>query len=225
VAEINGRCFGRPSDRAPFITLTCTNSVADRINLEKLNSLPGAVRVFKGTLTGRLDREREIRLASPLKLELKVGCQVMFTQNDQERRWVNGTVGVVRDMRPDDVQVELLGEGSGQTHQVPRATWQFYEYQYDREKKRVVRVPVGSYSQIPLMLAWAITIHKSQGNTLERIRIDLGRGAFAPGQVYVALSRCRSLNDIELARPIRIDDLRYDLSIRRFYEDLQSSQA
>jgi ATP-dependent exoDNAse (exonuclease V) alpha subunit len=108
----------------------------------------------------------------------------------------------------------------GTVHPVVPAVWEFLRYKYDYEKERVVTDVIGTYTQFPLMLAWAVTIHKSQGKTLDRIHVDLGRGAFAPGQAYVALSRCRSIRDISLARPLKGTDIRIDQRIKTLYERL-----
>ncbi len=146
----------------------------------------------------------------------------MFTKNDDEGRWVNGTLGTVTWLSGGRIEVDIDGAG---IHEVPRTTWQSYKYRLDRESDRIVADEVGHYTQYPLMLAWAVTIHKSQGKTLDRVMVDFGSGAFAPGQAYVALSRCRSLEGLRLARPLRASDVRCDGRIRRFHELLRGGGA
>ncbi len=206
------------------VTLCATNAVADAINLARLRKLPGPVVSFDGVLSGKFQVE-EARLPSPLELTLKPGAQVMFTKNDEQRRWVNGSLGVVRELDGfQNIRVEMLTENPGEVYDVCRVQWNSYRYEFRPETGRIEPVVAGTYMQFPLMLAWAITIHKSQGKTLDRVRIDLGHGAFAPGQVYVALSRCRRLENLQLARPIRPSDVRCDARIVRFHEALSEIQ-
>jgi len=128
-----------------------------------------------------------------VNLTLKVGAQVMFTRNDGARRWVNGSLGRVVELQDDLIMVEIAGEQQGIIHGVTPVEWKSYKYEYSDAKDKIVPEVVGRYVQFPLMLAWAVTIHKSQGQTLDEVMVDLGTGAFASGQVYVALSRCRSV--------------------------------
>jgi len=216
IPKINSVCSTSVGDTEQILTLTCTNADADRENQQRLNSLPGDTRTFPGEITGKFQVEKE-RLPSPVNLELKPGAQVMFTKNDGGKRWVNGSIGRVRDLLERTIQVEMISHPQGVVHEVERAKWESYRYRFDRTQDRIVPEVVGTYTQFPLMLAWAVTIHKSQGKTLERVRVDLGKGAFSPGQVYVALSRCRSLEDIRLARPIQGKDVKCDPVIKRFF--------
>ncbi len=217
VARVNRQCAGR-SDEHPFlITLTCKNAAADEINQLKLQELPGEVKAFLGEVSGKFAVQEE-KLPSPLNLQLKPGAQVMFTKNDELKRWVNGTLGKVAGFEKDAIRVELISGEKGIVHDVQRVGWESLRYEYDPVKDKIKSAVIGTYTQFPLMLAWAVTIHKSQGKTLEKVRIDLDDGAFAPGQVYVALSRCRSLQDISLARPINPAEIKCDPRIKRFYE-------
>ena len=216
---LNERCLARGS-LPRQITLTTTNALADKINGDELERLPGQERVLWGETTGRFSLEAE-RLPSPINLTLKIGARVMFTKNDEGRRWVNGTLGVVRGIDEPIVLVEPVSGPKGGTVEVRRTSWMSYRYVYDPEKDKIVTEETGSYTQFPLMLAWAVTIHKSQGKTLDNALIDLGSGAFASGQVYVALSRCRSLEGITLARPLRRGDIRCDPLIKRFFSTLE----
>ncbi len=215
IAELNDRCCGE--SKGHEITLACTNQVADALNTEALAALPGEARLFLGQVEGGFNLDGD-RLPSPLELHLKPGARVMFTKNDEDGRWVNGSLGTVTWISGSRVEVEMADGGR---REVERVSWQSYRYRLDRAKERIVAEEVGRYTQFPLMLAWAVTIHKSQGKTLGRALVDLGAGAFAPGQVYVALSRCRSLDDLRLARPLRAADIKYDPRVRGFYQRLR----
>ncbi len=222
--ELNRRTVEKdPGDQPGRITLTCTNAVSDRINLGRLARIDAPEHHFEGEVSGRFQLE-ETKLPSPLHLTLKPGAQVMFTKNDDARRWVNGSLGVVREIDPPSIHVELRSESPGMVHEVTRVEWESYRYEYNAATDQIRPVVTGRYTQYPLMLAWSITIHKSQGKTLDEVRVDLGSGAFAPGQVYVALSRCRSIEGMELARPIREGDVRCDPRIVRFTEALSEIQ-
>jgi len=216
VGEINRRC-GELDGFSPHITLTCTNAVADQINLQGISRLPDPQYAFTGTITGQFAIEED-KLPSPLELKLKRGARVMFTRNDEGRRWVNGTLGIVTRLDDTAVRVTLLSDG--RTYDVCPATWETYRYVYDLAERRIVARKVGEYRQYPLMLAWAVTIHKSQGKTMDNVLIDLGHGAFASGQAYVALSRCSSIDRIRLARPLEVSDIRLDPIVKRFYRAL-----
>jgi ATP-dependent DNA helicase PIF1 len=218
---INAECSGRPESDS-LITLSCTNDVADRLNSAELRNLPEEEKTFIGTATGD-SRVKDDKLPSPKNLALKIGAKVMFTKNDSGR-WVNGTLGRVVSLGESSIGVELLTDDPGKVHEVSRATWEYFKYEYDPVEDRIKPVVTWRYVQFPLMLAWAVTIHKSQGKTLSKVRIDLGAGAFASGQVYVALSRCRALTDIRLARPIRSQEVRCDERIKRFYLALAGLQ-
>ncbi|MGQ9696984.1 MAG: ATP-dependent DNA helicase [Armatimonadota bacterium] len=223
VVELNARCFRPDTDPTDLdLILTCTNAKADEINQRELDQLPTKARVFQGRITGEFSIKDD-KLPSPMDLTLKIGARVMFTKNDEQHRWVNGTIGVVRDMDQNSVTVELLGEHRGSVHNVQAVTWETYRYEYDEENDNIVARKVGEDIQYPLMLSWAVTIHKSQGKTLNNVFVDLGDGAFAPGQVYVALSRCRTLDGIRLARPIRPSEVKCDPVVTRFYRELQAS--
>lgn len=223
VPYLNQNCCGPSNDHPSLITLTCTNAAADQINQSKLDELPGELKMFPGEVSGKFAVQEE-KLPSPLRLQLKPGAQVMFTKNDEQKRWVNGTIGRVTGFEDDVIRVELLSDQPGAVQDVRRVKWESFHYEYDPAGDKIKPVVMGEYVQFPLMLAWAVTIHKSQGKTLEKVRVDLGGGAFAPGQVYVALSRCRSLKDIRLARPIHHSEIKCDGRIKRFYQALGGEQ-
>ncbi len=197
--------------------LTTTNIIADRINKKRLAELSGTRRSYAGAAKGKFQLTSD-RLPSPLELTLKPESRVMFTKNDSAGRWVNGTLGVVTEL--DERCVEVLLDHDGEIVEVEKAKWETYRYEFDEDEERHIPVATGSYQQLPLTPAWAITIHKSQGKTLSSVRVDLGRSAFAPGQVYVALSRCRQLDDLSLSRPIAKKDVFCDRRVISFYESL-----
>lgn len=213
VSTINNRCYDKPPPSGPSVTLTPTNRAADDRNARALAALPGASHTYAGRFTGDFGVKGE-RLPSPQNLELKVGAQVMFTKNG--KHWVNGTLGIVRELADSRVRVELaFGPSRGVVDAEP-ATWESVQYKWDEDTETIEKEVVGQYTQIPLMLAWATTIHKAQGKTLDAVEIDFEQGAFAAGQAYVALSRCREIGNITLTRPILPSDIQCDPDISRF---------
>ena len=174
--SLNARCGQQGDDHD--ITLTCTNAAADQINTRALAGLDGEEHLFLGEAVGRFGLEGD-RLPSPLELRLKAGARVMFTKNDEERRWVNGTLGTVTWVSGARIEVDIAGTG---ILEVPQATWQSFKYRYDGAADRIVADEAGSYTQYPLMLAWAVTIHKSQGKTLDRVLVDSGTAPLLPGR-------------------------------------------
>ena len=216
LGQINTRVTPR-ADANHETVLTTTNVIADRINKRQLASLPTDRRSYYGETLGLFPTVNE-RLPSPMELMLKKDARVMFTKNDSQARWVNGSLGTVMKMHDHTVTVKM--DETGEKVEVTEATWETYKYEYDEDEERNVPVVSGSFTQLPLTFAWAITIHKSQGKTLSATRIDLGRSAFAPGQVYVALSRCRRLKDLSLSRQISPKDVFCDQRVNVFYGSL-----
>jgi hypothetical protein len=202
--------------------LATTNLIADRINKSRLAALPGERRTYNGEAQGTFQLTGD-RLPSPMELHLKRDARVMFTKNDSSGRWVNGSLGVVEELRGTSARVAL--EGDGGTVEVGRTAWETYRYEFDDDENVHVPIVSGAFEQLPLTPAWAVTIHKSQGKTLSRVRIDLGRSAFAPGQVYVALSRCRRLDDVTLSRPVTARDVFCDPRVTSFYESIVSGDG
>jgi ATP-dependent exoDNAse (exonuclease V) alpha subunit len=224
---INETCF-RPNMGVDnqAITLTTTNQRADSINTKEMRMLDTETRIYKGRIDGKFNVD-ERNLPSPLDLTLKLGARVMFTANDRNipRRWMNGTLGKVVQFETDSITVELdvsVHASSKLRHlvEVPIFAWESYQYEFDEKEQQIKPVVNGKFEQFPLMLAWAVTIHKSQGKTLEKVRVDLTGGSFAPGQVYVALSRCTTLEGIELLQPIKNNDVRTDAHVKEFYRKL-----
>ena len=202
------------SDRG--VTLTCTNQVANNINDEELRALPGRPVLYEGTVSGTFNL-KDAYLPSPPDLHLKAGARVMLTANDPQKRWVNGSAGVVVKLRENTIDVTI--DGGVCTCEVEPFTWEQIAYTFDRKRGVIVAKELGSYTQFPLRLAWAVTIHKAQGLTLEAAHVDLGNGAFDHGQVYVALSRCKSMKNLSLEKPIRLQDIRCDDVVKRFQAD------
>ncbi len=216
---LNDRCYhnAAPVDEQT-ITLTTTNVRADQINHAGLRALDTESKVYMGSTTGKFNVD-DRNLPSPNHLTLKVGAKVMFTATDPNfpKRWVNGTIGVVRELLPNSVKVMVQNGSYTNTVEVKGHQWESYRYDHDMMSGKISPNIIGTFVQIPLMLAWAVTIHKSQGKTLDKIKVDLSSGAFASGQVYVALSRCTSIEGITLERPIQPKDVSCDQEVKRFY--------
>lgn len=221
--EFNNNCYNKDQPlNLDAITLTTTNKKADLINATELASLTGPLFMFNGVLEGKFNVD-ERNLPSPMNLALKVGSRVMFTANSPPpRRWVNGTIGTVKEIVYGSVRVEIQNERGVIVVDVLQFEWKSYAYELNKETQKIEPVVIGTYKQLPLMLAWAVTIHKSQGKTISKINVDLSHGAFASGQTYVALSRCPTLDGISLTRPIRLSDVHCDAEIIRFYEAVTS---
>lgn len=188
---------------ASHVVLTPTNQAAHDINTARLVALPGDVSAYSSKTEGQFDA-RLFPTEDPLIL--KPGARVMMIRNDPSGRWVNGTMGMVAELEKDAVRVRV-GED---VHRVEPAAWERYSYNYDAAKKSIDKSVVGAFKQLPLRLAWAMTVHKSQGLTLDKVYIDFSRGMFAHGQAYVALSRARALDGLKLSRPLRPRDLVID---------------
>jgi len=194
-----------------FITLAGHNSTVSAINHKKLAELPGKEKVYEAQIWGNIT---ESSFPTEKKLRLKVGAQIMMLKNDTEkpRRWVNGTLGVVTKLNNDLVKVNI----DGVEHTITPASWDKIQYDYDPDERRLDKKVISSFKQLPIRLAWAITIHKSQGQTYQSVAVDLSDGAFAHGQTYVALSRCISLDGLYLDSPIRRNDVIVDPDIVHF---------
>lgn len=199
-----------------YIYLTAMNEQADKINQFKLNEIEGQSIYFKSTVTGNFS-EKQFPAADTL--EMKTGARVMLLNNDPDDRWINGTLGTLFKMRSDHVLVKL---DSGELETVEPVTWTAYKTRLNLETMTLESKEVGSFKQFPLRLAWAITIHKSQGKTFDKVAIDLGRGAFAHGQTYVALSRCTSLSGLKLVRPIDQSSIIMDDRVINFLKNIKA---
>jgi hypothetical protein len=194
-----------PDGNSGEVTLTPTNSQAAYINAERLEACGiGATHEYDATTTGPWVPDY---CPTDSRLRLRVGATVLMARNDPLKRWVNGSAGRVTQLDQNSVGV-LIG---GAEHRVERVKWDQYEYTYDHELNSIAARPVATFCQFPLRLGYAMTIHRSQGQTLDAVCVDLGDGAFAPGQAYVAVSRCRTLAGLRLARPLTAADVSFDV--------------
>ncbi len=216
-AYFNDRCIGKTDPNAAESTyLVPTNHAADARNKERLRHINQLKVEYEASFEGSFN-PRTSRLPAPEKLELKCGARVVFLKNHYPD-WINGTVGEVTKLETDNIWVRILKDGRNVS--VPRETWNEYAQWYNDETERIENRITGTFTQFPLMAAWAMTIHKAQGMTLDSVRIDLDQGTFCTGQAYVALSRCRTVEGITLKRKIQQDDVQVDGDVLAFYREL-----
>jgi ATP-dependent exoDNAse (exonuclease V) alpha subunit len=199
--------------------LMTTNALADRMNTYKLGRIAAPLYTCTGTMSGNFDPEQ---LPTSLVLRLKAGARVMLVNNDPRGRWVNGDIGTVASITGSGGTARLrVVLADGREEVVEPHTWKKIRYVYDEANRRLSSEVVGEFRQYPLRLAWAVTIHKSQGQTFDRVIIDFGRGTFAHGQAYVALSRCRSVEGLVLRTPLQPGHLMCDPQVAEFVARLR----
>lgn len=215
IADRLNQTGARPAPQDGTITLATRNDTVNRLNAQALERLPGRALTAKADVTGDFGGRT---FPADEVLELKVGAQVMFLRNDVGQgdgpRWVNGTIGTVT-----RIDANVFVEVDGEIHEVEPAVWEKYKYSYSPETKKLTKDVVAEFTQFPLRLAWAVTIHKSQGKTYDAAIVDLGARAFTPGQTYVALSRITTLDGLYLTRPLRPSDITVDPDVERFMRD------
>lgn len=195
------------------ITLSTRRDTVDYINEKRLGELPGEPTIFHGAIEGEFP---DSSLPTPQELVLKTGAQILFIRNDKEKRWVNGTLGTIIGFGDEDDGIIYVRTEDGTDCDVERELWENVKYTFNEKEQKVEEQAIGTYTQFPLRLAWAITVHKSQGLTFNKVKIDFTGGVFAGGQTYVALSRCTSLEGISLKEPIRREDVFVKAEVQHF---------
>lgn len=207
------------------IHLTTTNAMAAEVNAKHLARLKGKPWTFHGSMSGKFERNQ---LPTDEILEIKIGAQVMLLNNDRAGRWINGTIGKVTDIAHDknrEEDVVMIELPNGDVEPVVPYTWDMYAYRFDATVGQIESDTIGSFTQYPFRLAWAVTIHKAQGKTFDHVILDIGRGTFAPGQLYVALSRCTTLDGLVLKRPVAKRHIFMDWAVVKFMTRFQYAKS
>ena len=204
------------------ITLSTRRDTVDYINGLHLSKLPGDAIILHGSIDGEYP---ENNLPTPIELEVKTGAQILFIKNDREKRWVNGTLGTIIGIGDEEDGKIYVRTEQGEDVDVEQEVWNNVRYTYNQKEQKVEEEILGSFQQFPLRLAWAITIHKSQGLTFNQVKIDLSGGVFAGGQTYVALSRCRSLKGIALQEPVKREDIYVNQEVVKFSKTYNDPSA
>jgi ATP-dependent DNA helicase PIF1 len=200
-------------DQEGYIYLSPRNATMQRINQQKLAELPNEERTYLPTITGEYNPNN---MPTDPVLRIKVGAQVIFVKNDPDKEYVNGSLGIVTDLDTNLIRIRLNHDDKEVT--IGRATWDMIRYRLDPDADAQIKPEVvGTLEAFPVKLAWAMSIHKSQGQTFEKVILDMEGGAFEFGQTYVALSRCTTLEGIVLKKPLRQRDIMVDQRVVDFY--------
>lgn len=223
IEELNGR-YGVPiPEDGKTLTLAPTNNLVTNINQRRLDQLPGKTYEYKALITGQMKKGT---FPTEEILQLKVGAQVVLLQNDKDKKWVNGTVATIASLekysRENKTQDRVTVCVDGLEYTLEQVTWEEVKYEYDREEGKVKQEVVSSFTQYPIRLAWALTIHKSQGQTYESVALDLTTSTFAAGQMYVALSRCTSMEGLYLKMPVKAKDIIVDAKVQAFMSKVET---
>jgi ATP-dependent DNA helicase PIF1 len=218
IEDLNERHIPDFKPEEHYITLSSRNRIVDSINKKELDNIP----LIEFTYLAKIDGNFQDRLfPTDAILKLKLGAQVMFIRNDAAKKFVNGTIGKVVHLDIDKIKVEINDNGKQQIIDVEKEEWEITKYKVsEKDHNKIESSVMGTFTQYPLKAAWAITIHKSQGKTFDRVIIDMGRGAFEHGQTYVALSRCRTLNGIVLKQKLSPRDILVDERVVEYYEQM-----
>ena len=221
IAKLNSRVnkTSESNSSKMVMQLATRRDIVDAVNEQQLGQLPSQEIIYEGVIKGDFP---EKSLPTSQELVIKTGAQVVFIKNDFEKRWVNGTIGKVYKATEDGIEIELE---NGTRHEVEPEVWRNIVYEYDEETHRVIEKEVGSFTQYPLKLAWALTIHKSQGLTFNNVIVDFGQGVFSSGQSYVALSRCTSLEGLVLKNGLTQRDIFVNPTILQFSREFNNQQS
>ena len=200
------------------IVLCTKNDLVEKRNNKMMEKLQTTAFTYEAKITGSFAEVASKDYPAPKILTLKQGAQIMMLKNDQEGRWVNGTIGIIDDLSSGEIKVKI----NRIIYTVNQHEWEAINYVYDSDQDKLISNVIGTFRQYPIMLAWAITIHKSQGKTFDKAVIDLGDGAFAHGQTYVALSRCKTIEGITLKRPVKSKDIIVDDKVVQFIKEMKN---
>jgi len=211
IAELNEEFFGKTIPYNDSVMLTTTNFDANQVNDAQLERLLGTERIYNAEIVGNFPDDS---FPTEMDLRLKLGAQVMLIKNDPLKRWVNGSLAIISHIGEDYITVKL----NSKNYRVEGQSWENIAFKYNPETGKIEEKVVGIFSQLPVKLAWAVTIHKSQGQTFDKVIIDFGAGAFAHGQAYVALSRCTKASGVVFTRPLKSSDFILDDRIYDVYE-------